>query len=189
MQQQNALIGAAVALYYPDITLTGVFGFVGQGGLAIALANEFWTVAGSLTQTIFNAGLTSAQVEAAKATYDQSVATYRETVLTGFQQVEDQLAAIRILAKEQQAADEAVRASQEEYDVFLRQYRAGTVAFTSVNLAGITLLQNSQAALAVRQSRFLAVVALIQALGGGWDAGQLPSNVELETRNFFIPPL
>jgi outer membrane protein TolC len=140
-------------------------------------------------QTVFNAGLTTAQVEAAKAVYDQSVATYRQTVLTGFQQVEDELAAIRILAKEQKAADEAVKASQEEYDVFLRQYRAGTVAFTAVNVAGITLLTNSQAALAVRQSRFLATVALIQALGGGWDAGQLPSNVELETRDFIIPPI
>lgn len=189
MQQQNALIGAAVALYYPNISLTGVFGFTGQGGLAIALANEFWRVGTSAVQTIFNAGLISAQVEAAKAAYDQSVATYRQTVLTALQQVEDQLAAIRILAKQQKAADEAVKASQEEFDVLLRQYRAGTVAFAAVNVAQITLLTNSQAALAVRQSRFLATVALIQALGGGWDASQLPSNVELETRNFFVPPI
>jgi NodT family efflux transporter outer membrane factor (OMF) lipoprotein len=189
MQQQNALIGAAVALYYPDITLSGVFGFMGQGGLALAAANEFWTIGASAVQNIFNAGLTSAQVEAAKAIYDQSVGTYRQTVLTGFQQVDDQLAAIRILARQQKAADEAVKSSQEEYDVFLRQYRAGTVNFVTVNVAQGTLLTNSEAALAVRQNRFLAAVALIQALGGGWDASQLPSNVELETRDFFIPPI
>jgi NodT family efflux transporter outer membrane factor (OMF) lipoprotein len=189
MQQQNALIGVATAAFYPDVTLTGVFGFMGPGGLALALTNEFWSIGVSTTQTLFNAGLFSAQVEAAKATYDQSVATYRQTVLTGFQQVDDQLAAIRILAKQQKAADEAVKASQEEYDVLLRQYRAGTVNFTAVDVAQETLLTNSQAALAVRQSRFLAAVALIQALGGGWDASQLPSAVELETRDFFIPPL
>ncbi len=189
MQQQSALIGAAVALYYPDITLTGVFGFMGQGGLAMSLANEFWTLSASAAQTVFNAGRTTAQVEAAKAFYDQSIAVYRQNVLTAFQQVEDELAAIRILAKEQKAAEEAVKASQEEFDVLLRQYRAGTVAFTAVNVAQITLLTNSQAALLIRQSRFIAAVALVQALGGGWDASQLPSNVELETRDFFIPPI
>lgn len=189
MQQQNALIGATVALFYPDITLTGVVGFMGQGGLALALANDFWELGGSAVQTLFDAGLRSAEVEAAKATFDQSVAAYRHTVLTAFQQVEDQLAAIRILAREQKAAEAAVKASQEEFDVLLGQYRAGTVAFTAVNVAQKTLLTNEGAALSVRQSRFVAAVALIEALGGGWDAGQFPSNVELETRNFLIPPI
>lgn len=189
MQQQNALIGAAIALYYPDITLNGVFGFMGQGGIALAIANEFWTVAASATQNIFNAGLFTSQVEAAKAVYDQSVANYRQTVLTAFQQVEDQLAAIRILAKQQKVIDEAVKASQEEVDVFLNQYRAGTVNFIAVDVAQQTLLANAQAALAVRQARYLAVVALIQALGGGWSGEELPSNVELETRDFLIPPI
>jgi outer membrane protein TolC len=112
MQQQNALIGANIALYYPDVSLTGMFGFTGRGGLAFAFANEFSRLAATATQTIFNAGLISAQVEAAIAAYDQSVATYRQTVLTAFQQVEDQLAAVRILAR-QQNADEAVKAAQE----------------------------------------------------------------------------
>ena len=131
MQQQNALIGANIALYYPDVSLTGVFGYTGRGGLAIAFANEFSRLAATATQTIFNAGLISAQVEAAIAAYDQSVATYRQTVLTAFQQVEDQLAAVRILARQQKVADEAVKASQEELDILLNQYRAGTVAFTA----------------------------------------------------------
>jgi NodT family efflux transporter outer membrane factor (OMF) lipoprotein len=190
MQQENALIGANIALFYPDISLSGMFGFTGQGGLAIALANEFWRLSASATQTIFNAGLFSAQVEAAKAAYDQSVATYRQTVLTAFQQVEDQLAAVRILARQQKVADEAVKAAQDELDILLNQYRAGTVAFTAVVVAQATLLTNEQSALTVRQNRFLAAVALIQALGGGWDSGVLPSSVELESRNnIFIPPI
>jgi NodT family efflux transporter outer membrane factor (OMF) lipoprotein len=189
MQQQNALIGAAVALYYPDITLTGTYGFMGAGGLALVVANEFWTVGASAAQTIFNAGLFSAEVEAAKATYGQSVATYRQTVLTALQQVEDELAAIRILNKQQKVADEAVKEAQIELDVYLNQYRAGVINFITVNVAQQTLLADAEAALAVRQARFLATVLLIQALGGGWDASQLPSNVELENRNFLIPPM
>ena len=156
----------------------------------ISLANEFWRVSASATQTIFNAGLFSAQVEAAMATYDQSVATYRQTVLTAFQQVEDQLAAIRILARQQKVADDAVKAAQEEVDVLLNQYQAGTVAFTAVVVADAMLLSNQEAALTVRQNRFLATVALIQALGGGWNSGVLPSGLELESRNnIFIPPI
>ncbi|MGH6821309.1 MAG: TolC family protein, partial [Methylocella sp.] len=164
--------------------------FTGRGGLAFAFANELSRLSATATQTIFNAGLISAQVEAAIAAYDQSVATYRQTVLTAFQQVEDQLAAVRILARQQKVADDAVKAAQEELDILLNQYRAGTVAFTAVVVAQATLLNNEQSALTVRQNRFLAAVALIQALGGGWDSGVLPGSVELESRNNpFIPPI
>ncbi len=190
MQQENALIGANIALYYPDVSLSGMFGYTGTGALAISLANEFWRIGASATQTIFNAGLFSAQVEAAKASYEQSVANYRQTVLTAFQQVEDQLAAVRILARQQKVADAAVKAAQEEFDVLLNQYQAGTVAFTAVVVAQATLLTNEESALTVRQNRFLAAVALIQALGGGWDSGILPGSMELESRfNPFVPPI
>jgi NodT family efflux transporter outer membrane factor (OMF) lipoprotein len=190
MQQENALIGANIALYYPDVSLTGMFGYTGKGGLAVTLANEFLRFGATATQTIFNAGLFSAQVEAAKAAYEQSVANYRQTVLTAFQQVEDELAAIRILARQQKVADEAVKAAQEELDVLLNQYQAGTVAFTAVDVAQANLLTDEQSALTVRQNRFLAAVALIQALGGGWDSGALPSGLELESaKNPFIPPI
>jgi NodT family efflux transporter outer membrane factor (OMF) lipoprotein len=190
MQQENALIGANVALYYPDISLTGMFGYTGKGGLFIGLANEFLRFGATATQTIFNAGLFSAQVEAAIATYDQSVANYRQTVLTAFQQVEDELAAIRILSRQQKVADDAVKSAQEEVDVLLNQYQAGTVAFTAIVVADAMLLSNQEAALTVRQNRFLATVALIQALGGGWDSAVLPSSLELESRyNPFVPPI
>jgi outer membrane protein TolC len=124
------------------------------------------------------------------ATYDRSVATYRQTVLTAFQQVEDELAAIRIFARQQKVADDAVKSAQEEVDVLLKQYQAGTVAFTAVVVADAMLLSNQVAALTVRQNRFLATVLLIQALGGGWNSEVLPSSLELESRyNPFIPPI
>jgi NodT family efflux transporter outer membrane factor (OMF) lipoprotein len=189
VQQENALIGAAVALYYPDLSLSGMFGFAGTGALALSLANELWTISGSVAQTAFDAGLRDAQVEAAVATYKQSVATYRQTVLTGFQQVEDQLAAIRIYAREQKVADASVKAAREEVDVLLNQYRAGTVAFTAVVVAQAMLLSNQETALAVRQNRFLAAVSLIEALGGGWQSALLPSMRALVTRNRLIPDL
>jgi NodT family efflux transporter outer membrane factor (OMF) lipoprotein len=189
MQQENALVGAAIALYYPDVSLSGLFGFTGTGALALSLANEVWKVGGAAVQTAFDAGLRDAQVEAAMATYQQSVASYRQTVLTAFQQVEDQLAAVRILARQQKVADEAVKAAQEELDILLNQYRAGTVAFTAVVVAQATLLNNEESALTVRQNRFLAAVALIEALGGGWDEGLLPSSAALEHVNPLIPRL
>jgi NodT family efflux transporter outer membrane factor (OMF) lipoprotein len=189
MQQQNALIGAAIATYYPDISLNGLFGFTGVGALQLSLANEVWTIAGSAVQAFFDAGLRDAQVEAAMATYSQSVATYRQTVLTGFQQVEDQLAAVRILVRQQKVAEDSVKAAREEVEILLNQYRAGTVAFTAVVVAQAQLLNNEELALTVRQNRFLAAVALIQALGGGWDSTLLPPARALETRNPLIPDL
>jgi NodT family efflux transporter outer membrane factor (OMF) lipoprotein len=189
MQQQNALIGAAIALYYPDVSLSGLFGFMGTGGLALSLANEVWSVGATAVQTAFDAGLRDAQVEAAMAAYQQSVANYRQVVLTAFQQVEDELTAVRILARQQTVADGAVKAAQVELDILLNQYRAGTVAFTAVVVAQATLLADEQSALTVRQNRFLATVALIEALGGGWDANELPNSAELETLNPIIPRL
>lgn len=189
MQQQNALIGAAIATYYPNISLNGMFGFTGVGALQLSLANEVWTIGGSVVQAFFDAGLRDAQVEAAMATYSQSVATYRQTVLTGFQQVEDQLAAVRILVRQQKVAEDSVKAAREEVEILLNQYRAGTVAFTAVVVAEAMLLNNEELALTVRQNRFLAAVALIQALGGGWDSVLLPTARALETRNPLIPDL
>jgi NodT family efflux transporter outer membrane factor (OMF) lipoprotein len=189
IQQENALIGAAIALYYPDVSLSGMFGFTGTGALAISLANEVWTISGSVAQTAFNAGLFDAQVEAAMASYQQSVANYRQTVLTAFQQVEDQLAAIRILARQQKVADEAVKSAQEEVDILLNQYRAGTIAFTAVVVGQAMLLADQESTLTVRQNRFLATVALIEALGGGWDNTLLPSSAALEHVNPIIPRL
>lgn len=187
MQQENALIGVAVAAYYPDISLSGQYGFMGTGPLAVSLAHEIWSLGVSAAQVAFDAGLRSAQVDAARATYDQSVANYRQIVLSAFQQVEDQLAAIRILARQAKVQGDAVKAAQEEVDIILNQYRAGTVDFTAVVVAEATLLSNQEAALTIRQNRFLASATLIEALGGGWDSALLPSPEKLENANPLTP--
>ncbi len=185
MQQQNALIGVAIAAYYPEISLTGMLGAAGRGPLS--LANEAWSVGASAVQVVFEGGLRSAQVDAARAVYEQSVAGYRQTVLTAFQQVEDQLAALRILAQQAKVQAQAVEAAQEQVTIQLNQYSAGTAAFTAVVVAQAALLSNQVEALTVRRDRFVASVALIEALGGGWDRDLLPEAAALENANPLIP--
>ncbi len=175
MQEQNALIGVAIAAYYPDVSLSGAFGYVGnpfKSGLGAT--NPAWSYALSIAQTLFDGGLTAAQVAATRATYEASVAAYRQTVLTAFQQVEDQLAAIRILAREASVQAEAVKAAEQAVQIALNEYRAGTQNFTTVVTAQATALSDEEAALTTREQRVLAAVSLIVALGGGWNETKLP---------------
>jgi outer membrane protein TolC len=139
-----------------------------------------WSVGSTLAQTLFDAGARHAIVEQDRAAFDATIADYRQTVLTGFQQVEDELAALRILADQAVAQEAAVVASREAERIFLNQYKAGTVAYTSVVVAEATALGNAETAINIQQSRLLASVALIQALGGGWDAQQLPGRDRIE---------
>lgn len=189
LQEENALIGVAVANFYPDISLSGSFGFLGITPLPITAAAEAWSVAGSATQTIFDGGLLSADLAAARATYAQNVASYRQTVLTAFEQVEDELAALRILAKEAAKQVETVKAAREAVQIDLNQYQAGTVSFTTVVTGEATQLQDEENLLTTRQNLFIASVALIEALGGGWDASQLPSLTGLSKVPTLTPPL
>jgi NodT family efflux transporter outer membrane factor (OMF) lipoprotein len=189
LQEENALIGVAVANFYPDISLSGMFGFVGGGALPFSAANEAWTLMGAATQTVFDGGLLSAQLASARATYQQNVALYRQTVLTAFEQVEDELAALRIEAAELKKQEESVKAAQEAVRVNLNQYERGVVAFTSVVTAEAMELSDREAALATRQNLFIASVALIEALGGGWDASLLPSLEGLSAVPTIVPPL
>ena len=175
MQQENALIGVALAAYYPDITLSATFGYTGFVPLPINPAHEFWSLAATATQTVFEGGLRSAQVDSATATYRQSVANYRETVLTAFQQVEDQLASIRVLRQQLAAQEKAVDDGRRTVTFYLNQYRVGWVAFTAVVVAEAQLFSAEEAALTTRQNLFVASVALIEALGGGWDRSKLPT--------------
>jgi NodT family efflux transporter outer membrane factor (OMF) lipoprotein len=189
LQEENALIGVAVANFYPDISLTGMFGFAGPTPLPITVADEAWSVAGSATQTIFDGGLLSSQLAAARAVYEESVANYRQTVLTAFQQVEDELAALRILQKELATEEEAVKEATIAVQVYLNQYEAGTVSFTTVVTAQATQLADEVTALNIRQSLFVASVALIEALGGGWDVSLLPNLNGLSKVPTLTPPL
>jgi len=181
MQEENALIGVAIAAYYPNISLSALFGFSGDPlSKLFSASNELWTLAASGTETIFDAGARSAQVAAARATYDGAVANYRQAVLTAFQQVEDQLAALRILEHEAQAEAIAVRDARRAVAIAENEYRAGTQAYTVVITAQNTALADEQAALTIQQNRMLASVALIQALGGGWDAVLLPARSKMK---------
>jgi NodT family efflux transporter outer membrane factor (OMF) lipoprotein len=170
----NAQIGVAIAAYYPDITLSASYGFFGTAlaGL-LSSSNSVWAVGPQFAQTLFAGGLREGQVEQARATYDQTVANYRQTVLTGFQQVEDQLAALRILTQQVEVQNAAVKAAMEAEQLLLNQYKAGTVSYTSVITAQTAALADQETALTIFESRMVASVALIQALGGGWDASQL----------------
>jgi NodT family efflux transporter outer membrane factor (OMF) lipoprotein len=181
MAAANAEIGVAEAAFFPTVTLSGDSGTAAARLAKLVSASSLiWSVGANLVQTIFDAGARHAQVAEARAAYDAAVADYRESVLTGFRQVEDQLAALRILARQQAAEDQAVAAAREAERIIENQYKAGTVAYTSVVVAQTAALGNAETALGIRQSRLVAAVALIQALGGGWQLSQLPTPARIE---------
>lgn len=174
IEVQSAQIGVIAAAYFPDISLNGVIGWVGSRAFPISVANEIWQIGATAAETLFDGGLRRAELTATEALYYQAMANYRQTVLTAFQQVEDQLSTLRILERQQKVQDEAVKLSREAVEVTLNEYKAGTVAFTTVVTAQAAQLTAEQASLTILQNRHLASVSLIQALGGGWDATALP---------------
>jgi len=180
MEQQNALIGVAVAAYFPTISLSATAQFIGPIPLPFDAARAIESIAASASQTLFNGGLTAAQVDAARAVYWQSVATYRQTVLTALQQVEDELAAVHYYSQQVGIEQRAVKEERQAVDVYLNQFQQGLVAFTTVVTAELTLLSDQQAELTARQNLFLASVSLIEALGGGWDTMLLPTQSQLQ---------
>ena len=182
MAAANAAIGVAIAAYYPDLTLSASYGFASSAiSTLLHTANQVWSLGPALAGTLFDGGLRGATVEAARASYDQTVANYRQTVLIGFQQVEDELAALRILEQQAKVEAVAVRDAEEAERLTLNQYKAGTVAYTSVITAQTTALSNEQTALSILQSQLTAGVTLIGALGGGWDSKQLPDRDQVES--------
>jgi NodT family efflux transporter outer membrane factor (OMF) lipoprotein len=173
MQAQNALIGVQIAAYYPDISLTARGEYAGYPlEQLFNVSNRFWSLGASGIETLFQGGLRTAGVAAARATYDASVANYRQTVLTAFQQVEDGLSNLRILERQARAEAIAVTSTRRAVEATLNAYRAGTVAYTSVITEQTSLLADQQTALSVQQSRLVASVALIEALGGGWSTAK-----------------
>ena len=178
--QANAQIGVAVAAFYPNVTLSASAGFA-----AASPANWFtwparlWSVGPALSETIFDAGLRRATVQQFQATYNQTVANYRETVLTAFQQVEDNLATLRILSQEILQQDAAVASAQRNLEVANNRYRAGIDPYLNVITAQTTLLSNQQTAVNLRRQQMTSGVQLIEALGGGWDASRLPAPQDL----------
>ncbi|HXQ67626.1 MAG TPA: efflux transporter outer membrane subunit [Alphaproteobacteria bacterium] len=185
----NAQIGVAIAAYYPDLTLSASYGYL-SNKLAnlIQASNNLWSLGPQLAETVLDWGARSAQVDAARASYDQSVATYRQTVLAAFQQVEDELAALRILAEQAKAQAVAVQSAKEAERLIFNQYKAGTIDYTSVVTAQVAALSNEEAELTIRQNRLVASVTLIEALGGGWAASQLPAGGEVNPGPFSSGP-
>ncbi|HQT77587.1 MAG TPA: efflux transporter outer membrane subunit, partial [Rhodopila sp.] len=188
MQQENALIGVQVAAFYPTISLSAVGGFAGNPlSQLLNASNSLWSLGAAGGETLFEGGLRTASVAAARATYDSAVASYRQTVLTAFQQVEDALSSLRILEQQAAAEARAVQSAQRAVQVALNTYRAGTAVYTAVITEQTLLLVDQQSALSVQQGRLLNSVALIQALGGGWTTHDLPAPDQVKTFNPLLP--
>lgn len=175
MQSENALIGVAVAAYYPDISLSAAFGYSAtQLGALFDVPSRVWSLGAAASETLFDAGSRGAQQQAAEAAYDESVANYRQTVLTALQGVEDQLSTLRILERQAELQAKAVASSRQAVEITLNEYRAGTIDYTSVVTAQATALGDEQTALSIQQQRLVASATLIQDLGGGWTTADLP---------------
>jgi NodT family efflux transporter outer membrane factor (OMF) lipoprotein len=188
MQEQSALIGVQISTYFPTINLSAAAGYTGNVAANLfSPANAVWSLVANGAETILSGGQRRASVEAARATYDESVANYRQVVLAAFQNVEDELAALRILEQQIVVQTAAIAAAQHALDITLNEYQAGTVAYTAVITAQLTLLSDQETALQVQQNRLIASVALVQALGGGWDSSQLPSIHDLQRVPVPIP--
>lgn len=176
MAQANAQIGIATAAYYPTVTLSASAGLQ-----STSIADWFtwpsrvWSVGSSLAETVFDAGLRKATVQQFRGVYDEDVAVYRQTVLTAFQQVEDNLSAGRILSVQVEQQDAAVQSAQRFLSLATDRYRLGIDPYLDVITAETTLLTNQQAAVNLRTQQMTSSVDLIEALGGGWDRTQLPS--------------
>ena len=172
----NADIGVARSAYFPNI---GLSASGGTGGSRVSdlfsVSNAAWSFGLSAAQSIFNAGATRASVAAAEARHQAAVARYRQTVLNAFADVEDQLSATRVLAQQQELRRQASEAANLVEQQILNQYKAGQVSYTEVVQAQVTALNARRALVQVQADRQTVAVALIQALGGGWHAGDQPA--------------
>jgi NodT family efflux transporter outer membrane factor (OMF) lipoprotein len=173
--EENARIGIQTAAYFPDVTISGAAGYEGSPiDKLITAPFKFWTLGAQATDSLLDWGQRHDLVLSAKAAYEASAANYRQTVLAALQQVEDNLAGIRILKDEASVEDVAVTEATQAAQIAVNEYDAGTVDFTTVAAAQVTELNNREAALAIHEEQLTSSVALIQALGGGWTMADLP---------------
>jgi NodT family efflux transporter outer membrane factor (OMF) lipoprotein len=176
MAQANAIIGVETAAYYPTLSLTGGGGLESSTiGKLFSAPALFWSVGASASETIFDAGLRKATVAQYTATYNADVASYKQTVLTAFQQVEDYIASLRVLSQQISRQQAAVEAAQRYLEIATARYQTGLDPYLNVITAENLLLSGQQTEVTLRVSEMTAAVQLIQALGGGWDAAQLPA--------------
>jgi outer membrane protein TolC len=166
------------------VTLSATGGFASSSiANLFSTPARFWSLGAALAQVIFDAGLRQAQTDQAIAAYDATVATYRQTVLTGFQEVEDNLAALRILEQEATVQDDAVKSARESLAITLNQYRAGTANYLAVIVVQAQALANERQAVSILGQRLNASVALIKALGGGWKEPAAAADADTARRN------
>jgi NodT family efflux transporter outer membrane factor (OMF) lipoprotein len=183
MAQANAIIGVQKAAYYPTLSLTGSGGLQSSAiAKLFSLPALFWSLGASASETIFDAGLRRATVDQYTATYHADVAVYRQAVLTAFQQVEDYIATLRVLSQQIARQDAAVQAAQRYVDIATARYQTGLDPYLDVITAQNTLLSDQQIQVTLRVSEMTAAVQLIQALGGGWDAAQLPTPAQVTSK-------
>ncbi len=172
----NAQIGIAIAAYYPNVTLNGGGGFESQNiGTWIQGPSALWALGASAAETLFDAGRRHALTAQARDAYDQQTANYRQSILNAFQEVEDNLAALRILNDEAATQTAAVNASERSLAISTNRYKGGVTTYLEVLTAQTTQLTNQRTQADITTRQFAASVQLIKALGGGWDTSQLPA--------------
>ena len=175
MASANAQIGVAEAAYYPNLTLSGSYGFSATAlDNLVKAASALWSFGTSASETLIDFGFREAATEEARANFDATVAAYRQTVLTAFQNVEDNLVAQRILIDQEKSQTAATDSARKNEQVSLNQYKEGIIPYNTLLSAQITRMNDEQLSLSVRNNRLAASVSLIEALGGGWTKAQLP---------------
>ena len=173
----------AKAAYFPTVTLSASGGFESSAlSKWFTWPSRLWSVGPAISETLFDGGLRRAQNDQARAAYDATVAAYRQTTLTGFQEVEDNLAALRILEKEALVQGDAVKAARQSLIFTTNQYMAGTVSALDVIVTQVTALNNERSAITILGGRMSSSILLVKALGGGWSTALLPSNDDLGKR-------
>jgi NodT family efflux transporter outer membrane factor (OMF) lipoprotein len=179
MAAANAQIGVAKAAYYPNITLGAAGGFESSAITTLLSGPSIlWSAGPSAALTVFDVGRRRAASDQAIAFYDQSVANYRQTVLTGFQQVEDNVAALRILEHEAKVQNDAVIAAQKYLELAVTRYKGGVTSYLEVTTAQSAALSDEVTAVNILGRRMVDAVTLVQALGGGWNSSELPEHPE-----------
>ncbi|HTS11656.1 MAG TPA: efflux transporter outer membrane subunit [Candidatus Limnocylindrales bacterium] len=175
VQEANANIGVARAAYFPAISLSGSGGFEsGSIGTLLQGPAGFWSLAGQAAEVLFDGGLRRGISEQARSAYDQSVDTYRQTVLNAYQEVEDNLAALRILDQESRTQSGAVEAAEHSLELSVTRYKGGVTNYLEVTTAQTAALSDEVTAVNILSRRLSASVLLIKALGGGWDVSKIP---------------
>jgi NodT family efflux transporter outer membrane factor (OMF) lipoprotein len=176
VEEANAEIGVARAAYFPDFLLSGSGGFESSTITnLLAGPSGFWSLAGSAAQVVFDGGLRRGISQEAQAAYNQSVDVYRQTTLVAFQEVEDNLAALRILQNEAKIEDAAVAAAQHALQISTTRYEGGVTNYLEVTTAESAALADERAAVDIATRRMAASVLLIKALGGGWNVSMIPN--------------